>query len=233
MRATAFVLSCIACAQARQSSPSPLQSLATLLQASSPEAGWQLSGAGAAANSQAPRQVRSVVAMNGIGKEDESRVSRRSAVAQLATVAGMASMLGAMPALAKDDDDDDSGVKAPPLRTDAVLQAPDKYEFGRKYKADTKLMIDNMKIVTDMGRGTPQMEDIAKATRKQMINYISLYRARPETTKLPSFSVMYTAINTVAGHYASYGYKYPIPEKRRVRLAEQYLEVERALARGK
>nr|ALP13660.1 photosystem II subunit Z [Karenia brevis] len=138
-----------------------------------------------------------------------------------------------MPALAKDDDDDDSGVKAPPLRTDAVLQARDKYEFGRKYKADTKLMIDNMKIVTDMGRGTPQMEDIAKATRKQMIEYISLYRARPETTKLPSFSVMYTAINTVAGHYASYGYKYPIPEKRRVRLAEQYLEVERALARGK
>ena len=48
-----------------------------------------------------------------------------------------------------------------------------------------------------------------------------------------SFSTLYTAINTLSGHYASYGNKYPVPEKRRVRLQQQYKEIERALARGK
>eukprot|EP00962_Isochrysis_galbana_P040631 scaffold14757_cov111-Isochrysis_galbana.AAC.2 len=43
---------------------------------------------------------------------------------------------------------------------------------------------------------------------------------------------MYTAINTLSGHYASYGNKYPVPEKRKTRLAQQYKEIERALARG-
>ena len=44
---------------------------------------------------------------------------------------------------------------------------------------------------------------------------------------------LYTAINTLSGHYASYGNKYPVPEKRRTRLQQQYKEIERALARQK
>ena len=58
---------------------------------------------------------------------------------------------------------------------------------------------------------------------------------------MPSFSTMYTAINTLSGHYASYGNKYPVPEKRKTRLQQQYKEIERAwrsrphgeLARGR
>ena len=46
-------------------------------------------------------------------------------------------------------------------------------------------------------------------------------------------SSAYGAINTLSGHYASYGNKYPVPEKRRTRLAQQYKEIERALSRGK
>ena len=46
-------------------------------------------------------------------------------------------------------------------------------------------------------------------------------------------SARYTAVNTLSGHYASYGNKYPVPEKRKVRLQQQYKEIERALARSK
>ena len=50
---------------------------------------------------------------------------------------------------------------------------------------------------------------------------------------MPSFSTLYTAINTLSGHYASYGNKYPVPTKRKERLQQQYKEIDRALARGK
>lgn len=37
----------------------------------------------------------------------------------------------------------------------------------------------------------------------------------------------YTSINVLAGHYASYGPKFPVPEKRRKRLYQEYAEVEK------
>ena len=42
-----------------------------------------------------------------------------------------------------------------------------------------------------------------------------------------SFSTLYTAINVLAGHYTSYGPKFPVPEKRRKRLFQEYAEVEK------
>jgi photosystem II Psb27 protein len=66
-----------------------------------------------------------------------------------------------------------------------------------------------------------------------MNDFVAFYRRQPKISGMPSFSTMYTAINTLSGHYASYGNKYPVPEKRKTRLAQQYKEIERALARGK
>jgi photosystem II Psb27 protein len=77
----------------------------------------------------------------------------------------------------------------------------------------------------------------------------------------PSFSTLYTAINVMAGHYASYGPKvrvvaddgtpgsavveaalplcpmllcqFPLPEKRRKRLMQEFTEIERNIKRGR
>jgi photosystem II Psb27 protein len=76
-------------------------------------------------------------------------------------------------------------------------------------------------------------ENIVKSTRSEMNDFVAFYRRQPKISGMPSFSTMYTAINTLSGHYASYGNKYPVPEKRKTRLAQQYKEIERALARGK
>lgn len=134
-------------------------------------------------------------------------------------------------------------------------------------------------------------EKIVKSTRSEMNDFVAFYRRQPKISGMPSFSTLYTAINTLSGahplprppspsfllpptpflprppyhallhplrrppshpslpllprpyptppshtspgHYASYGNKYPVPEKRKTRLAQQYKEIERALARGK
>ena len=150
--------------------------------------------------------ARSAVQM---GPAEQSLVSRRDAFACLAAAAvGVA----AQPALAVDEKD---------------------YKLKKDYPVDARTMLKNMVIATDMARGTPGMESTVKATRSEMNDFVAFYRRQPKVAGMPSFSTMYTAINTLSGHYASYGNKYPVPEKRKVRLQQQYKEIERALARGK
>merc|ERR1719352_1931189 len=109
----------------------------------------------------------------------------------------------------------------------------DGYKLKKDYPADAKTMLENMRIATDLKRGDTDMEGIVKSTRSEMNDFVAFYRRQPKVSGMPSFSTLYTAINTLSGHYASYGNKYPVPEKRRTRLAQQYKEIERALARGK
>merc|ERR1712070_1016253 len=89
---------------------------------------------------------------------------------------------------------------------------------------DAKNMLANMKTATELARGNPDMEKIVKATRAEMNDFVAFYRRQPKVSGMPSFS-------TLSGHYASYGNKYPVPEKRRTRLQQQYKEIERARAR--
>ena len=110
---------------------------------------------------------------------------------------------------------------------------PDGYKLQKNYPVDAKKMLDNMRIATELKRGDANIEETVKATRSEMNDFVAFYRRQPKVAGMPSFSTLYTAINTLSGHYASYGNKYPVPEKRRTRLNQQYKEIDRALARGK
>ena len=142
---------------------------------------------------------------------EEPAASRRAVLATFAAAA--AGVAPALPAFAE-----------PP---------PDGYKLVKDYPKDARKMLDNMVIATDLARGSENMEYIVKSTRSEMNDFVAFYRRQPKVAGMPSFSTLYTAINTLSGHYASYGNKYPVPEKRRVRLKQQYKEIERALARGK
>ena len=120
-----------------------------------------------------------------------------------------------------------------PLPALAAYEVTAEYKLKKDYPQDARQMLNNMVLATDMARGTPNMETIVKTTRSEMNDFVAFYRRQPKVAGMPSFSTLYTAINTLSGHYASYGNKYPVPEKRRVRLQQQYKEIERALARGK
>lgn len=110
---------------------------------------------------------------------------------------------------------------------------PQQYKLSKDYPKDARSMLENMRVAAQLTRGAPDMEQTVVNTRKQMNDFVAFYRRQPQITGKPSFSTLYTATNTLAGHYASYGNKYPVPEKRRVRLETQFKEVDRALARGK
>jgi photosystem II Psb27 protein len=53
-----------------------------------------------------------------------------------------------------------------------------------------------------------------------MNEFVSYYRRFKGINGKQSFSLLYTSVNVLAGHYTSYGVKFPVPEKRRKRLLQ-------------
>lgn len=94
-------------------------------------------------------------------------------------------------------------------------------------------MLEDMKLATDLQRGVPEFVETVTRTRAEMNDFVALYRRNDKVSGSTSFNTLYTAINTLSGHYASYGNSYPVPEKRRKRLNQQYSEIDRALQRGR
>lgn len=135
-----------------------------------------------------------------------------------------------------------SAALAMPTVAFAVVDVPDQvtsYEFPNdwgitfKYDEDAAKVRDHMFTATTLGKGSDRMEEYGKNMKKEMVDFVSYYRRFPKIAGKPSFSTLYTSINVLAGHYTSYGYKYPLPEKRRKRLYQEYSEIEKSLKRGR
>lgn len=82
-------------------------------------------------------------------------------------------------------------------------------------------------------KGTPGMSDAVSSIRVEMNDFVARYRRNDKVNGSASFNTLYTAINTLSGHYASYGNNYPVPEKRKKRLQQQFAEIDKALQRGR
>ena len=124
----------------------------------------------------------------------------------------------------------------------AEIVVPDQvtdYEFPTnwgltfKYDEDAAKVRNHMVVATGLGKGAVKMEDYGKNMKKEMVDFVSYYRRFPKVAGKPSFSTLYTSINVLAGHYTSYGFKYPLPEKRRKRLYQEYAEIDKSLKRGR
>lgn len=122
-------------------------------------------------------------------------------------------------------------VEVPPQVTEYTF--PDNWGLTFNYEEDAKKVKDHMYIATGLGKGANKMEDFGKNMKKEMVDFVSYYRRFPKVAGRPSFSTLYTSINVLAGHYTSYGFKYPLPEKRRKRLYQEYAEIEKSLKRGR
>ncbi|VEU34999.1 unnamed protein product [Pseudo-nitzschia multistriata] len=110
---------------------------------------------------------------------------------------------------------------------------PENWGLTLKYEEDAAKVRDHMYTATTLGKGADRMEEYGKNMKKEMIDFVSYYRRFPKIAGKPSFSTLYTSINVLAGHYTSYGYKYPLPEKRRKRLYQEYSEIAKSLKRGR
>uniref|UniRef100_A0A6T6M994 Photosystem II 11 kDa protein n=1 Tax=Rhodosorus marinus TaxID=101924 RepID=A0A6T6M994_9RHOD len=134
--------------------------------------------------------------------------------------------LGALAAFAPSFALAEEGVIAP-----ATKAAPTK--VSGNYADDAKNVLDNMINVCSFKKGTPGMSDVVADVRKEMNDFVARYRRNNNVNGSASFNTLYTAINTLSGHYASYGNNYPVPEKRKKRLTQQFAEIDKALKRGR
>lgn len=110
---------------------------------------------------------------------------------------------------------------------------PTDWGLSFKYEDDAAKVRNHMVLATGLAKGSDKMEEFGKNMKKEMVDFVSYYRRFPKIAGKPSFSTLYTAINVLAGHYTSYGFKYPLPEKRRKRLYQEYAEIEKSLKRGR
>jgi photosystem II Psb27 protein len=110
---------------------------------------------------------------------------------------------------------------------------PTDWGLSFKYEEDAAKVREHMLLATGMAKGSEKMEDFGKNMKKEMVDFVSYYRRFPKIAGKPSFSTLYTSINVLAGHYTSYGFKYPLPEKRRKRLYQEYTEIDKSLKRGR
>jgi len=113
------------------------------------------------------------------------------------------------------------------------FEFPTNFGLKYSYEEDAEKVRTHMVTATGLAKGSDRMEEFGKDMKKEMIEFVSYYRRFPKIAGKPSFSTLYTSINVLAGHYTSYGFNYPLPEKRRKRLYQEYAEIEKSLKRGR
>lgn len=157
-----------------------------------------------------------------ISQEPARREFLKASSAAAAAVVFSSSSVTVLPAFALDVPDQVT-----------AYEFPSDWGLSFKYDEDAAKVRDHMLLATTLAKGADRMEDYGKNMKKEMVDFVSYYRRFPQIAGKPSFSTLYTAINVLAGHYTSYGYKYPLPEKRRKRLFQEYAEIAKSLKRGR
>lgn len=129
---------------------------------------------------------------------------------------------------AADADTSNSVINAS-VQEDEVALGPAPTDFGLKYDyyTDCGLVVNHMRYATLMEKGDPKLVEVASKTKAEMNEFVSYYRRSAGVNGKQSFSLLYTSINVLAGHYTSYGVKFPVPEKRRKRLLQEYNDIEK------
>lgn len=125
--------------------------------------------------------------------------------------------------------EDSPGVGKASVQEEKAVLGPAPNDFGLKYDyyTDCSLVVNHMRYATLMDKGDPKLVEVASKTKTEMNEFVSYYRRSAGVNGKQSFSLLYTSINVLAGHYTSYGVKFPVPEKRRKRLLQEYIDIEK------
>eukprot|EP01041_Mallomonas_annulata_P004275 gene4275-8510_t len=104
---------------------------------------------------------------------------------------------------------------------------PDDFGITADYYSDCTKVVKHMRYACQMEKGNPKLIEIAQKTKDEMNEFVSYYRRFTSVAGRQSFSLLYTSISVLAGHYTSYGTKFPVPEKRRKRLLQEFNDIEK------
>ena len=93
-----------------------------------------------------------------------------------------------------------------------VELGPVPTDFGLNYKdyyADVGKVVAHMRYAVQMEKGNPRIAEVASNVKNEMLDFVSYYRRFNGIAGKQSFSLLYTSVNVLAGHYTSYGTKFP------------------------
>ena len=99
------------------------------------------------------------------------------------------------------------------------------------YVEDTVAVSRSLRDVIDQPQDAEGHAQAEQEARSLINDYMSRYRPKPQVNGLTSFTMMQTALNSLAGHYASYANR-PIPEALHDRLEKELTKAERSAVRG-
>lgn len=99
------------------------------------------------------------------------------------------------------------------------------------YRQDTLSLIDSLRSALQLPDNSPEKAAAQTQARQQINDFAARYRRDGSLTKLPSYTTIRTALNSLAGHYSSYPNR-PVPQKMRDRLEQEFKQVEQAIERG-
>ena len=99
------------------------------------------------------------------------------------------------------------------------------------YVEDTVSVSRTLRDVIDLPQNADNHAEAEAEARSLINDYMSRYRPQPRVNGLSSFTTMQTALNSLAGHYASYANR-PLPEALHDRLAKELAKAEKSVIRG-
>lgn len=99
------------------------------------------------------------------------------------------------------------------------------------YVEDTVAVSRTLRDVIDLPQDAENHAEAEAEARALINDYMSRYRPQPRVNGLSSFTTMQTALNSLAGHYASYANR-PLPEALHDRLAKELAKAEKSVIRG-
>lgn len=120
-----------------------------------------------------------------------------------------------------------SAVVARPANAGLFGPSPEEYE------KETTAIIAASLATFELAKDNPAREGALKAARQEINGWVAKYRRDPKFAGRPSFGNTYSAVNGLAGHINSFGYKTPVPAKRAERMIKELADAEKLLARGR
>lgn len=99
------------------------------------------------------------------------------------------------------------------------------------YRQDTLTLIDSLRSALQLPDDSPEKGAAQAQARQQINEFAARYRRDGSLTKLPSYTTIRTALNSLAGHYSSYPNR-PVPQKMKDRLEQEFKQVEQSIERG-
>lgn len=99
------------------------------------------------------------------------------------------------------------------------------------YSQDTLTVIESLRGALQAPDNTPEQVAAQAQARKLISDFSARYRRDTSLVKLPSFTTMQTALNSLAGHYSSYPNR-PVPAKLKARLETEFKQAELSINRG-